>query len=166
MFVPFESLPAHARTWIYQSDKKITDREKDIISQALHTFTQQWSVHGVPMETSFDIRFDRFVILAANDQASGCSIDSSVRAIKEVGESTGINFFNRDLVTFRTGDDLTEVSLGELKRKREEGVWHGETLVFNNLVNTKGDLEQHWIVPAKSTWLKRYLPQEQVTQAG
>jgi hypothetical protein len=164
MFTSFESLPGHSRVWIYQSDKKITTQEKNIISEALHTFTQQWQVHGAPMEASFEVRYGQFIILAANDEASGCSIDSSVRTIKSIGESLGIDFFNRNLIAFKNADEVTLIPMTELKKKSEEGVWKGDTLVFNNLVSTKKDLEQQWIAPAATTWLKRYLPQAELTQ--
>jgi hypothetical protein len=160
MFTPFESLPRHSRTWIYQSDKKITAQQKNIISEALYTFTEQWLVHGAPMQASFNIYFDQFVILAANDQASGCSIDSSVRALKSLGESLNIDFFNRNLVIFKKADELVTVPMHELKKKQEEGIWNSETLVFNNVVGTKDEFESNWIVPAGTTWLKRYLPRE------
>lgn len=162
MFVPFQSLPDHARIWIYQADRKLTVAENNTISEALKTFTQQWLVHGQPMEASFDIAYDRFVILAANDQASGCSIDSSVRTIKELGEKLTVDFFNRQLVSFKKENDVIVFSLPDLKKKFEEGVWNQDSVLFNNLVSSKAELEKNWLVPAGTSWLKRYLPRETV----
>jgi hypothetical protein len=160
MFLPFQQLPAHSRTWIYQADRKITSGEKNIISAALTAFTEGWVVHGQPMEASFDIRYDQFIVLAANDQASGCSIDSSVRAIKEIGTATGIDFFNRTNVAFLTGQDITLLPTTELKKRYAEKIWDGTTPVFNNLVDTKQKLDEGWIAEAGKTWLKRYMSTE------
>jgi hypothetical protein len=166
MYVPFEELPGHARLWIYQSDKKFTPAAKNIISDTLRSFVEGWMVHGEPMQASFDIRFDQFILLAADENvnaASGCSIDSSVRVIRDIGESLGVDFFNRNNVAFRIKDETVLLSLRELKQKSEEGYWSGETPMFNNLVGKKEDLQKGWLVPSRSTWLSRYLPKETIS---
>lgn len=163
MYVSFDQLPPQARIWIYQSDKKITAEQNAIISQALHAFSEQWSVHGMPMETSFEIRYNRFIILGANDQASGCSIDSSVRTLKGVGESLGINFFDRNQIAFLQEAEVVLIPMNQLKATLEQGKWNNSTQTFNNLASTKAELEKNWILPAAATWLKRYFPKETVS---
>lgn len=160
MFVPFDSLPPQARIWIYQSNKKFTDVDKNTISEALTAFTERWQVHGQPIETSFDIRFDQFIILAANDSTSGCSIDSSVRAVKEVGSLINVDFFDRTRVAFKLDQEkVMIIPLNKLSEAAASQNWGAETPTFNNLVETKSELQNRWIVNAGSTWLKRYLPQ-------
>jgi hypothetical protein len=163
MHVPFQTLPEDTRIWIYQSDKKISPDHQQIIFESLYSFTQQWEVHGTPMNTSFDIRFNHFVILAAQDQASGCSIDTSVRVMKTLGDKTGIDFFNRNRVAFKGETDVMLLALHELKPKAAEKVWDASTLFFNNVIGTKKQLDNEWIVQAGDTWLKRYLPKEILT---
>jgi hypothetical protein len=34
---------------------------------------------------------------------------------------------------------------------------NGDTLYFNNLVQTKKDLENHWIIPVKDSWISKKL---------
>jgi hypothetical protein len=164
MYIPFTNLSALAKTWIYQADKKLSEKEKQIISDKLRSFTEQWLVHGAPLEASFDIRFDHFVILAANDQASGCSIDSSVRIMKELGQITGIDFFNRNLIAFKDGENLKMIPMQELKNAFLLGQWNGQTFVFNNVASTLEEVNQSWLVPASSTWLKRYLREPESVQ--
>ncbi|HEY3402008.1 MAG TPA: hypothetical protein VGK59_01395 [Ohtaekwangia sp.] len=164
MFVPFNSLPGSARVWIYQSDRVITFEEEKILSDRLKAFCQQWMVHGEPMDTSFEIRYNRFVILAANDQASGCSIDSSVRILKEGGAAITTDFFNRNLVAFLTGDGVKLIALSALKNAYASGEWNESTMTFNNLIDTKASLETGWLVEAQSSWLKRYLPHQPVVR--
>lgn len=160
MYIPFNSLPAQSRIWIYQSDKKFTPADIQTISQMLQSFTDNWQVHGQPMEASFDIRYDQFVILAANDQASGCSIDSSVRIMKELGSTINADFFNRTKVAFLMANEIVLLATTELKEKYSERSWNHLTPTFNNLVDTKSALAKNWLVPAGSTWLKRYLPRK------
>ena len=164
MFVPFHNLPGSSRIWIYQSDRAITFDEEKILSDILKTFCQQWMVHGEPMDTSFEIRHSRFIILAANDQASGCSIDSSVRVIKEAGSKTGIDFFNRNLVTFRDSEEIRSIPISSLREALSRGDWTISTLMFNNLVDSKEALETSWLIPAQASWLNRYLPHQPVSR--
>lgn len=164
MFIPFESLPDHARVWIYCSSRKFSQTEKEKIAIHLAEFTKQWAAHNQPLKSSFQILFDHFIVLAADEEynaASGCSIDDSVRAVKAL-EQLGIELFCRDLAAFKKGDDIELISLRDLKEKYEAGIWSKESLTFNNQVKTKGELEKDWIVPSGSTWLKRYLPREVV----
>lgn len=166
MFVPFESMGGSSRAWIYQVDKKLTPSQKDILSNALYTFTESWQVHGQPLKTSFTIVYDQFVVLAADEDfnaASGCSIDGSVRVLKELGNELELDFFNRNLAAFKKDDAIVLIPLADLKKKNAEGVWNEQTLFFNNLAPSVESLRNNWIVPAGNTWLKRYLPTEKVT---
>ncbi|WP_276368061.1 hypothetical protein [Chryseolinea sp. H1M3-3] len=165
MFVPFEKINEHARIWVYQANRKFNSDESNIISQTLLAFTENWLVHGQPMHASFDLKFNQFIILAADDQVSapsGCSIDDSVRTVKKLGAELGIDFFDRTLIAFRSNEDIFTISSSDLKAKLKEEMWNRDTLVFNNLVGTKRELVQSWMVPAGTTWLKRYLPQQSV----
>jgi hypothetical protein len=161
MFVPFESLSPESRIWVYQSVKKFTDAEKTIIRDFLKLFTDQWAAHGQPLRASFDIRYDHFIVLAADEayQApSGCSIDDSVRALKRLEQETGLQLFDRNNIAFNKGDGVEMLPLAGLRRDFEAGKWTVTTPVFNNLVATKHRLDHEWTLPAGETWLKRYIP--------
>jgi hypothetical protein len=165
MFVPFQSIPNTSRVWVFQADRKLNSQESKIISDTLMAFTERWLVHGSPMAASFDIRFDQFIILAADEDAnaaSGCSIDDSVRTIKNLGTQLGLDFFDRTRVAFKTGEEVFTIPMSALKEKLAEGLWNSSSLVFNNLVNAKGDLSTTWLSEASSTWLKRYFPKQEI----
>lgn len=159
MFVPFDTLENTARIWIYQSERKFTEAEKQAISGTLSAFTETWAAHGDPLKTSFKIFYDQFIVLAADEsfnEASGCSIDGSVRVMKQIDEQYKLNLFDRTNVAFKK-DAIAVINLGNLSKALGDGVWQSDTLVFNNVVATKGELENGWILPANQTWLKRYL---------
>lgn len=170
MFVEFDQLPSHARVWIYISDRQITPRDAALIDGALRAFTAEWAAHGAPLKSSYRISEDRFVLLAVDEEAhgaSGCSIDTSVNAMKRIGAETGINFFDRSAVPFVIENQVVLLRLGELKQKYGSGVWNGHTLTFNILASTLGEIRDHWTVPAEKSWLKRYMePLAQDSQAG
>src|SRR5688572_3717194 len=124
MYIPFQQLPGTARIWIYQSDRALSLEDEKILSDALMTFCNQWAVHGEPMDTSFEIRYNRLLVLAANDHASGCSIDSSVRIVKDAGTKVGVDFFNRGLVAFLESGKVHVVPMADLKGALARGEWN------------------------------------------
>lgn len=160
MFIEFDEMPDHARTWIFLAGKEISNRDRTVVETRLKEFTLQWEAHGQPLCASFKIVENQFIVLAVDEalnDISGCSIDSSVHVIKEIENKTGIEFFNRNLVPFQMPDGIVLISLGELIQKFAAGVWNGRTNTFNILANTVGAFRSNWIVPAEKTWLKRYM---------
>lgn len=160
MYVPFEKLPSSARIWIYQSDKMLTEDIIQTISNNLLSFTNQWAAHNQPLKASYQVLFNRFVVLAVDEQyneASGCSIDTSVNMMKQIGQHLNIDFFNRTNVAFLSKDEVMVIPLSRLTQALEQGLWNSQTTVFNNAVQTKGEYQSHWMIAASETWLKRYL---------
>src|SRR5688572_6302429 len=159
MFVAFDSLEDSARIWIYQAERKLTEPEKNTISETLSAFTHQWVAHGHPLKTSFKNFHDQFIVLAADEhfeQASGCSIDGAVRTMQQIDKEFKLNLFNHTQVAC-LNDSITVVSQNDLLKSLEKGIWKHSTLTFNNVLSTKADLSTKWTVPAGETWLKRYL---------
>ena len=162
MYLPVELLSNKARIWIYQSDRKLSTEEVERISNSLRSFCDDWNVHGQPLPASFDIRFDQFIILFADEsqmQTSGCSIDSSVRLIREIAEKFQLDLFNRELIGFLNPPaDVNLVEMKQLKESFQSSMLNSDSLTFNNLVTTKDQLQNSWIIPVGETWLKRYMP--------
>ena len=160
MFVPFESLPATSRVWVFQSNRPFSVEELRTADLKLRDFTEEWAVHGNPFDTSYSIRYNQFIILAADERtqsASGCSIDSSVRVLKDLEQRFGAQLLDRSNVAFLQGGVVTLVPLQDLKQKFREGILNEDSLSFNNLVATIRELNEGWLVPAGQTWLKRYI---------
>jgi hypothetical protein len=161
MFVPFDSLPDTSRVWIFQANRPFSPKELTRLEEALRRFTADWAAHGSPLKTSFVVKYDQFVILAADEtheSPSGCSIDSSVHVLKSLEQELDVQLFDRNLIAFKTSDGIELIPLHELKRKFQDGILKEGTLTFNNVLTTKSALGSEWIVPAGDTWLKRYIP--------
>ena len=165
MFVPFASISPESRIWIFQAERAMSAQELQLIEEKLRKFTDSWAAHGEALKTSFTIKFNQFIILAADERhqsPSGCSIDSSFRVLKEIEREIGIQLFDRNLVAFNAGDEVMVVPLRDLKQKFAAGTLKPDSPSFNNLITTKAELTAQWIVPASKTWLRRYIPDELV----
>lgn len=161
MYIPFEQLPAHSRVWIYQAERILTEKEIEIVKQRLTRFCEGWNTHGNGMPTSFDI-FDQQILILAVDEsglgASGCSIDSSVKVLKELESMLGVNLTDQGKVSVRnsSGDLKVFPALG-LKSKVQAGELTLEQEVINPQIRTKADLHQLW-QPVRNSWLNKYFP--------
>lgn len=165
MFVPFDTISHNSKIWIYQSAEQFTAGQKATITNILTEFTDQWKAHGHTLKASFSIVYDHFIILTADESfnaTSGCSVDESVRTIKAIEQACAINLFDRNKVPFLKDETVYFLELSSLKENFKSNIWNESSLTFNNLIQSKQDLENSWIVPAGSTWLKRYVLKDPV----
>lgn len=161
MYVDFNKMPAYSRVWIYQAGRSFTSSEKELVTNRLTAFCNGWNTHGNGMPSSFQILDDQVLILAVDESnlgASGCSIDSSVKALRELENTLGINLTDQGKVSYKstTGELKVTPALG-IKSKVIEGEIEADTLVINPLIQRKAELENVWI-SAGNTWLNKYFP--------
>jgi hypothetical protein len=159
MYVPFENLPEDSKIWIYQSNRKFSDDEITEIESDLKIFIENWSAHGTTLEASYIIKYNRFIILAVNQetqQATGCSIDSSVAFIQNLEQKYQVILLDKMNVTFKNGEHIAHKSLIDFKRMAKEKAVTVNTIVFNNLVNSIEEFNDNWEVPAGESWHSRF----------
>ena len=159
MYVPFETLPEESRIWIYQSNRKFSDTEIAEIEKDLVEFLNNWSAHGSALEASYQIKYNRFIIIAINQEvhpATGCSIDASVSFIQNLEQKYEVDLLDKMNVTFKMGEHVAFKPLIDFKKLAKEKAVSGNTIVFNNLVNTLGEWQDFWEVPASESWHNRF----------
>ncbi|MFO7825097.1 MAG: hypothetical protein R6V72_14245 [Cyclobacterium sp.] len=159
MYIPFEEMPEEARIWVYQADRPFDEQEKTWIISKLVTFCNQWNTHGSLMPSSFDIKYDQFIILAVDESrlgASGCSIDSSVKILREIETKLSINLLDSGKVSYVDTNGVKVAFLPEIREHINKGTLQAQSKVFNPGVNKIADLENKWLIPADSSWLKKY----------
>ena len=67
MIVDFNTLPNDSRLWIYQSNREFTPIELEEIEALTKTFLKNWQAHNKELEVSYQIKYNRFLILAVNE---------------------------------------------------------------------------------------------------
>ena len=124
----------------------------------LEQFAASWQSHGTPVKGYANLFFGQFIIVMADETAtgvSGCSTDSSVRLIKQIGEMCKVDMFNRQMLALYVKDKIQLLPLNQLNYAVENGFITPDTLYFNNLVATKQDLLENWIIPVGKSWLAK-----------
>jgi len=166
-----ELLPADfsagSRAWIYQSNRLFTMAEALEIEDMLLSFASEWQSHGTPVKGYGNLFFGQFVILMADESAtgvSGCSTDSSVRLIKEIEKKFGVNMFDRQLLAFVVKEKVQLIPLSQLNYALQNAFITPESIYFNNTVQTKTELENRWLIPVRESWLaSRVLPAKTIS---
>ena len=159
MILPFNEMPLSSRILIYQSDNKIQDQDLIKIKTKLIEFLKNWTAHGDDLKSSFDIKYNRFLIIALNEKstkASGCSIDACVHFIQKIEKDYGLNLLDKMNVAFKQGDYISYKSIVEFKILIKNKSVSKNTIVFNNLVVDIEDYNNNWEVPALKSWHYRF----------
>ncbi len=151
---------ASSRVWVYQSNRLFSLQEALQIEDLLSGFVSNWQSHGIPVKGYANLLFGQFIVLMADETAtgvSGCSTDSSVRLVKNIEELFNVQLFNRQLLAFVVKDKVQILPLSQVSYAIENNHISGDTLYFNNLVQTKEELLHKWLIPVRDSWLKSRL---------
>ena len=151
-----EDFAPNSRVWIYQSNRIFFMQEALDMEPMLAEFVTNWKSHGTPVKGYANLFFGRFIILMADENAtgvSGCSTDSSVRLIKAIEEKFAVDMFERTTLTFYIKDKVEQLPLSQINYAIENGFIKPDTLYFDNTILTKITLENNWINAVKNTWL-------------
>lgn len=159
MFLDFNDLPTHSRVWVYQADRAFSVEEAVLIEQLLRQFTSQWEAHQQPLQASYQLRYQRFIILAVNAEyyePSGCSIDKSVALIRQIEQNFKVNLFDRLTLAYWENSEVKTLKSKDLKIKIAQGLFSSDTIIFDNTIQNKSGLESKWQVPASESWVAKY----------
>lgn len=159
MYTPFDTLPEESKIWIYQSNRKFSDDEMTEIETDLKVFVENWAAHGTSLTASYLLKYNRFIILAVNQEeqmATGCSIDASVVFIQSLEQKYKVDLLDKMNVTFKVGEHVAHKTLLDFKKMAKDKAVTGETIVFNNLVNNIAEFNESWETPAADSWHSRF----------
>ena len=142
----FEQLPDSSRVWIYTADKSLSSIE-DSLNTDISQFFSRWAAHGSGLFGDGKIIKNFFLVLVVDESkvgASGCSIDSSVKFIKSLGEKYGIDFFNRLNMVVRENGTDSLVHFSELKK-------YNSAELYDPMITDLGNLRSNWLRPVSKT---------------
>ena len=152
MLFDYLNIPDSSKVWIFQADRKFSNIEKEIISSRITNFISNWETHNRPVYSSFKL-FNYFLCIFVDESnyvTSGCSIDSLVKEVKSVGTELEQDFFNRQNIVYNDNGKEAIISIEKFKDLKRNNF-----KFYNNLVTTKLDFDNKWLVYVKDSWLDR-----------
>ena len=160
MLVNFDTLPETARIWIYQCNRSFSDSELEEISKKTSVLLEEWAAHGADLQAGFEIKYKRFIVIALDQKinaATGCSIDASVKFIQDLETTYKVDLMDKMNVSYKQGDYVAYKTLTDFKKMAKDKAVSKNTIVFNNLVNSKAEYLEFWEVPASESWHSRFV---------
>jgi hypothetical protein len=160
MIVEFSELPGDSRLWIYQSNRDFSEKEIRLIESLTESFLADWQAHNKELEVSYEIKYNRFLILAVNESFNspgGCSIDLSIRFIQDLSNKINIDLLDRMSINYRDEKDIKCIKLDQLKSLLSNNLINEGTIIFNNLVKTKIDYINNWESNLENSWLSQFI---------
>lgn len=156
----FSTLPDHSRVWIYQCERFLAPHEVNAINEEGNRFIAGWYAHGTPLKAKIAVVENLFLIVMADEEqakASGCSIDKSLQFVKEVENYLGASLTNRMKVAISLDEKIVIADLNKLADLKSQGIITENSLVYDNLVAKKSDLDKNWLVKLNAGWHSRFL---------
>ncbi len=149
MLVDFNIISDESRLWIYGSESKLTDYQKEVICNKISEYLKTWDYHNNPLTAAVTIKEDHFIVVALDDSefgVGGCSIDSLQRIIQELENELSISLLNRLNIFCRIDDTIECLSTFKLGDQANK-----ETLFYDLTIQKKHELS-NWLKPVEEGW--------------
>ena len=147
-----KELPNNSKIWIYQANRKLTRKECELILKISHQFIEVWATHGKLLKADAEILYEIFLVLTVDEtefSASGCSIDKSLQFMKQIKNDHGIDFMNRNKIVFYWNNQVFLEPLESVKSQIKAGKIGKDSIIFNNLVYSRLQMESNWKIPVR-----------------
>lgn len=152
----FKDFSGESRVWLYQSNRALSATEVNYVDEKLKDFTAEWAAHGKQLWATAAIVNPYFIAVVVDETItppSGCSIDASVKFIKEIGAELGVDFFTRMQVTLQDQEKLKQIHFQDLGNIENAA----DALIYDALVDNLNTLRTNWPMPIKESSLKQFV---------
>ncbi len=152
----FDQLPDTARLWVFAADRPLSEAERRQLAESVETGLAAWAAHGSPVTWGHTLVHEQFLMVGVDESQTaltGCSIDSAVSRIRELERRLEVSFLDNSRVFYRDGAAVRVVNRLEFRELAKAGTVTGDTVVFNNVLETVRDVRAgNWEVPAVRSW--------------
>lgn len=158
--VPFAQLPDDARLWVFAAPHPLDPSESEVLLKRVDGFLDGWLAHGRAVVGARELRDDRFLLVGADERASGvsgCSIDSLYHTLQEVERELDVTLTDSSLVWFHDeAGEIHALPRGEFRERVRAGEVDEDTVVFDNTVAAVGAVRGgRWELPMRDSWHAR-----------
>lgn len=160
MFKDFTSLSEQAKVWIYPSSRKFYPQEVEEIEAKIKSFVTNWYPKDESFLCSYLFLYNRFIIISVEEMDSSITnqdMDLLVCFMMDLQNTYEVQLLDRMNVCFKQGEYIQYKDLKEFKKLVKNKAVSKKTILFDNLITTKFDLENYWEIPIEDSWYKRFL---------
>lgn len=143
------------RVIIYPASRPFSTKESKVITEKLYDFLATWAAHEKPLTSSFKIEKNQFIIVCVDEEkemASGCSIDTLGRFMREIDDEFQLGLFDRMKASFVENGEVKTMKLQEFKKALREGEISHDIEVFDFSKNTYIAFLSDFLLPLRRSW--------------
>ncbi|MBT5099950.1 MAG: ABC transporter ATPase [Polaribacter sp.] len=160
MYVDYNALPENAKVWVYPSNRKFYPNEIEEIEEKIKNFIESWKSEDENFKASYQFLYQRFIIFIVDVDAIALTnedIDTSVSFILSLQETYDVSLLDKMNVCFKQGEFVQYKELKDFKKLLKNKALTGKSIIFDNLISIKQDLDNHWEMPIEESWYNRFL---------
>lgn len=154
MLVDSTSFSENSKVWLYPSSRKFYPTEIEGLTSKIEVFLTSWTQDSEPIPTFFQIQYNRFIVIFTPEDFSlkTASIDALVGFILGLQQTYEVELLDRMNVCFKQGEHVQYKDLKTFKTLIKDKSVNKDTIVFDNLIQTKEEFENYWEMPASDSW--------------
>ena len=160
MIVDFKKIPNWCKLWVFPSSRKFYPQEIEGLKQRIEEFLTNWTNEGQSLECSYQFKYDRFIIISVDNSEISLSLkahDTLTAFILELEKLYDIVLLDKINVCYKQGEFVQYKDLKEFKKMMKNKGVSKKTIVFDNMIITKAELENDWEINIMDSWLGRLL---------
>ena len=133
-----------SKVWIFSFVESLSLDQEQALLERVDSFLESWKAHGAPLSAASEIIHHQFLVVAADEQqtsASGCSIDSLVRAMNVLTAEMLIDLAPIGTIFYLNGDNkIISSSRKDFARLVLSGDIRAETTVIDTAISKVSEL--------------------------
>ncbi len=160
MIVDFDNIPNQGKVFVFPSSRKFYTHELTELNQYISSFLTESDLKNEGVTYAFDIRYQRFIIFAVDNTVQNLSThfyNTLTQFIQNLEKKYNVVLLDKINVCYKQGEFVQYKELDEFKNLVKNRGVSKKTVVFNNLINTKEELEYDWEINITDSWLGRLL---------
>ena len=160
MLVGFSIIPEESKIWVFPSSRKFYPQEIEELKERVEEFLTNWTNEGQALECSYQLKYDRFIIISVDNSEISLSLkahDTLTAFILELEKCYEIVLLDKINVCYKQGEFVQYKDLKEFKKMMKNKGVSNKTIVFDNMITTKAELENDWEINIMDSWLGRFL---------
>jgi hypothetical protein len=159
MIVAYPEISDLAKVFIYPSSRKFYTTEVGELIEKIQLFLKNWSEENT-QNIAYQFLYNRFLVFFVDDQENPLKnneIDAIVTFIFQLENDYSISLLDKMNVCFKQGEYVQYKELKDFKGLLKNKALTEKSIVFDNLVTTKGDFENNWETSIADSWYNRFL---------
>ncbi len=154
MLKDYALLEENAKVWIYPSSKKIYPNQLEEFQTKVAAFLENWQQDTQDIPCAYELKYNRILVIFTSPDISikTPAINSLNLFIAELEATFDTVLMDKMNPCFKQGPYVQYKDLKSFKKLIKDKAVNKKTVVFDNMVHTKGDYETYWEIPAEDSW--------------